>query len=1444
VKDPNMTMIRSFRNLLSRASGRTLTAAVAAASLYAFIDPSTYLYAFEVQRAKEAEVRGIAAKLGVDPEFLLHPEGVRHFDLHAAVAWANEKLGLAIAPQTNGQPLDVREALARVKSRYALVAADTALTKIAALVKLAGAPDAVRAKRKGGIRGEIESALRLLDRSLLPPLPDGASALAQARDRDARKAVDELRRQARGVINNPHALDDANLDATLRQLASTLSGTLAVKKTKPRWTKDPFPLKDAYRPAAVRPAGPTYGSNAVGSSAVGSNTAGPQTAAPALAPRANSVAADVAALGSSLKTPAKIFTWVHDRIEWESYSGVAKGALGTLKEARGNDWDQALLLRDLLTSQGFAAQLEWGKVTLPITRAMNLVGTEDPLQAANLLATAGVDGQVLTTAGKPTAVQMTHAWVRAFIPFLPNRGATLGTADTWVRMDPSFKRYDYQPGIAVAASWSEDAYLGAGILQAPVDHYADRLWSSIRANHLDCTNLGQIPKTGTIRAENFPFIPSTLTVHIDQLLGLAADPPTEQLQRVRLSLANEAGTIATTSLDLAETWGKKVTLTFPPATADDAAIIDSYGGLFNTPAYLVHLKPLVSIDDTAVAEGTPIAAGAALDLGLTFDQPNVASDAVHHDVVAGETHALVFDGGAVSDGLVATRAARLQTLAGAEPVLTEKLHLIGLRYMQRVDDGVRFAAGVRWHRAVKRTFEADVRRQIDVDYTIGGAPLRLAPAENNIDVARLIVGVVPISSDVSHRAEVLSLAGMESSYREGAIWEEMESQQGISAAKALLLARRAGQPLYTVDAANVDVVLGAATLADDVEEEIRGAIAQGRVAKLAPTPVALGHWSGTGYILEDPVTGAATYPISGGLAGGSDTGEATEGIKELLGSEPWLSGSPLGELLAQLLGLLGGGGNDDAPSTTQSDPVNLSSGNMYRSATDLSVVARGIPVALSRTYNSRSAVNGPFGYGWTFNYGETLTPNGDGSVVYREADGTEHLFTTSGGAFVSPAGKHLTLAATAGGWTLSFKDGMQFTFDSRGLLAAQSDLNGNTVTINRDAAGNITTVVDASGRTALTFTWTAGKITGVRDLGNRAVTYGYDGDDLVAVTDTLGKLWPMTYDLGHNLTMVADPLGHAQTYDYDADDRLMHHVDANGAEEFFHYDIAARQSVLTDRRGGDRLIVYDDLGRATMEADPAGNAVRASFDADNNRTSTTDSRGQTTAVEYDGQGNVTKQIAPDGGVTTTTYDALSRPLVSTDTIGTVTTNAYDGSGNLLTSSRTVNGVSETTTNKYDSRGQLLTTTDANNNVSSMTWNDNGTLATRTDAGQNTSTFTTDPLGRITSIKDPAQNETKLEYDAKDRIARMTDPYNNATSFAYDDAGRRTGVTTPRGTTTYTYDGEGRVLSVTDPLGHVTRTSYSAAGDVLARTDARGNVTRYEYDAIGRVTKMTDANGGV
>lgn len=59
---------------------------------------------------------------------------------------------------------------------------------------------------------------------------------------------------------------------------------------------------------------------------------------------------DVDALADSLKTPAEVFAFVRDRIAFEPYRGIMKGAQGTLLTRGGNSVERALLpsLRTIL----------------------------------------------------------------------------------------------------------------------------------------------------------------------------------------------------------------------------------------------------------------------------------------------------------------------------------------------------------------------------------------------------------------------------------------------------------------------------------------------------------------------------------------------------------------------------------------------------------------------------------------------------------------------------------------------------------------------------------------------------------------------------------------------------------------------------------------------------------------------------------------------------------------------------------------------------------------------------------------------------------------------------------------------------------------------------------------------------------------------------------------
>jgi hypothetical protein len=69
--------------------------------------------------------------------------------------------------------------------------------------------------------------------------------------------------------------------------------------------------------------------------------------------------------------PASLFAYVHDHVQTEIYSGVLRGARGTLMGRAGNAWDQALLLAAMLRHQG--REVRFARVHLTPEMATKIV---------------------------------------------------------------------------------------------------------------------------------------------------------------------------------------------------------------------------------------------------------------------------------------------------------------------------------------------------------------------------------------------------------------------------------------------------------------------------------------------------------------------------------------------------------------------------------------------------------------------------------------------------------------------------------------------------------------------------------------------------------------------------------------------------------------------------------------------------------------------------------------------------------------------------------------------------------------------------------------------------------------------------------------------------------------------------------------------------------------
>lgn len=87
----------------------------------------------------------------------------------------------------------------------------------------------------------------------------------------------------------------------------------------------------------------------------------------------------------------------------------------------------------------------------------------------------------------------------------------------------------------------------------------------------------------------------------------------------------------------------------------------------------------------------------------------------------------------------------------------------------------------------------------------------------------------------------------------------------------MAVASNQGQKIYALKSSNQAIhstLLQGLQLAADVRVEIANALAIGQEVTLHEKDVVINGWSGSGYVLIDPDTGAGAYKISGGANGG------------------------------------------------------------------------------------------------------------------------------------------------------------------------------------------------------------------------------------------------------------------------------------------------------------------------------------------------------------------------------------------------------------------------------------------------------------------------------------------------------------------------------------------------------------------------------------------------
>ncbi|WP_347486121.1 hypothetical protein ABFV80_001140 [Vandammella animalimorsus] len=92
--------------------------------------------------------------------------------------------------------------------------------------------------------------------------------------------------------------------------------------------------------------------------------------------------------------------------------------------------------------------------------------------------------------------------------------------------------------------------------------------------------------------------------------------------------------------------------------------------------------------------------------------------------------------------------------------------------------------------------------------------------------------------------------------------------EGISAVKAIAIAQQQSQKIYTINENNRNTALPKLPIGGDVGFEIRNAINAGKEVTFHEARIHEHGWSGYGYSIVDPETGAGAYLIEGKGNGG------------------------------------------------------------------------------------------------------------------------------------------------------------------------------------------------------------------------------------------------------------------------------------------------------------------------------------------------------------------------------------------------------------------------------------------------------------------------------------------------------------------------------------------------------------------------------------------------
>ncbi len=557
------------------------------------------------------------------------------------------------------------------------------------------------------------------------------------------------------------------------------------------------------------------------------------------------------------------------------------------------------------------------------------------------------------------------------------------------------------------------------------------------------------------------------------------------------------------------------------------------------------------------------------------------------------------------------------------------------------------------------------------------------------------------------------------------------------------------------------------------------------------------------------------------------------------------------------------------------------SGNYSNIFTDMVVSSPGFATTITRAYNSGDdRQNTMFGRGWTFGYESSIKDSEyqhiiDGVItiksdpelkIVRLPDGSVQTFNVNGdGTFTANDSRSTLTKNSEDKYVLTLKNQEAYYFNKAGYLEKAMDQNDNTIEISVDADGKVHGITDTVGR-QYTISYNSNDLVdSITDVtGGRTITYEYDSNRLIKVTDAAGKETNYGYDTHGSLTEIRDSynkLIESVSYIYDENEnkyKVHTRTDSTGNAKTYTYDNSNYKVTITDSKARETVQTYDHSLYITSTTDAEGKITKTVYGSNSieykcgEERSVTDRNGNTTTLDRDANGNIIKITNPDNSCRIMTYDDKNNLTSEKDEEGKYTFYDYGtDKKNLLKVIKPLNG-----TDQY-------TGVDGDNfAITYYTYYLNGLVHTVTDSEGSATEYTYNQYGNLLSTSDPETGElTVNEYDARSILIAQTSPKGYRTEITVDNNGNVERTVLDGGETTRTvYDKNGRKTKEISPNqyeeihdglpshiysgNHGTRYTYYDNGNIRTVTDAQGSTTTYTYDISGNVSSETKPNGSI